>query len=79
MEIRINLVEVAAELAEKATIQQMHQQLVKSGLKIVDEHAVDLAVYEMDGDTTVYTEDAQEMFNNWYDYYFEFLESRKII
>ena len=63
MNISINILEVASELANI----QVHEKL---------QDTTEIYILENVEDTcTIYTETAQEIFNEWYDYYYEFLES----
>ena len=64
MDIKINIVEVASELAS----QELEENWSKS-----------IKIYNEDDDTqTSYTEEAQDIFNDLYDKYYDFLDSRKI-
>ena len=60
MEITVNLLEVASELAN----QIVHSRFLDDESFIYKEVA--------NGDT-VYTDHAQSLFNEWYDYYYDFL------
>jgi hypothetical protein len=62
MEIKINALEVACELATEATKNEM---LFVHG-SILEESEM----YVSDGENTeILTEEAQEVFNRWYDFY----------
>ena len=64
MDITINLLEVASELAHEIVC-----------AKFEDDAS---AIYDNATDTiTVYSEEAQELFNEWYDYYYNFLLNLK--
>ena len=63
MNISINILEVASELANI----QVHEKFENNNLKIY--------VWEEGTDCSTYTEIAQDVFNEWYDYYYTFLES----
>jgi len=62
MNISINILEVASELANI----QVHEKFNNDNSKIYENET---------DDVTVYTEEAQDAFNEWYDYYYGFLES----
>ena len=60
MEININLLEAASELAHEIVCAKFEDD--------------DSAIYESTTDTiTNYSEEAQDIFNEWYDYYYDFL------
>jgi len=60
MEININLLEAASEQADKIVFAKFEEY--------------DSASYESSTDTiTNYSEEAQDLFNEWYDYYYDFL------
>jgi hypothetical protein len=63
MNITINVIEVASELAEEIVC-----------AKFEDDESL---IYQETEDGTCYTEDAQELFNEWYDHYFNFLIDRQ--
>lgn len=64
--IYINEVEAASLLAEKATI----VELVNRGKY---ESEDDLYEEDEESGDTRYTEEAQDVFNDWYDYYYELI------
>jgi hypothetical protein len=65
MDITINLLEVASELAHEVVCAKFEDD--------------DNAIYESTTDTiTSYTEEAQDLFNEWYDHYYELLNNLKI-
>ena len=65
MEIKIDLLEVASELAHEVVC-----------AKFEDDDSV---IYESTTDTiTVYSEEAQDLFNEWYDHYYDLLINLKI-
>ena len=70
MKVEINLVEVASELAHNATADELVFENVYSEINSEED------LYEEDdnGDT-VYTEVAQDVFNNWYDYFYTVIEN----
>ena len=63
-EITINKIELASELASA---------------KLVKLHDMEMQIFEDsdDGETMVYTEDAQDIFNGYYDEYLTLIESCK--
>jgi hypothetical protein len=65
MDININLLEVASELAHQVVCAKFEDD--------------DTTIYQNTTDTvTSYTEEAQDLFNEWYDYYYELLFNLKI-
>jgi hypothetical protein len=63
-EIRVNILELASELA--------HKELVK-------DYSDSIVIYEDDqSGITHYTDEAQDVFNDLYDKYFTFVEQFKI-
>ena len=64
MEITINVIELSSELAEEMV-------KIKFNYKEND-------IYVEEDEEVKYTEQAQEIFNEWYDYYYDFLIERKI-
>lgn len=63
MEIKINILELASELA--------HQ-------KLMNEWSESIKIYKDDQDCTYYTEEAQDVFNEFYDDYLTLIETTKI-
>jgi hypothetical protein len=64
MEININLLETASELAHEVVCAKFEDD--------------DTAIYESTTDTiTSYTEEAQDLFNEWYDHYYDLLLNLK--
>jgi hypothetical protein len=60
MDININLLEVASELAHQVVCAKFEDD--------------DISIYQSTTDTvTSYTEEAQDLFNEWYDYYYDLL------
>ncbi len=60
MNININILEVASELAHKKLEEHFEFDANK--------------IYEwVSDDESRYTEEAQDLFNEWYDYYYDFL------
>jgi hypothetical protein len=60
MNININILEVASELAHKKIEEHFEFEANK--------------IYEwVSDDESRYTEEAQDLFNEWYDYYYDFL------
>ena len=64
MEITINVIELSCELAEEMVN-------VKFNYEEDD-------IYVEEDEELKYTEQAQEIFDEWYDYYYDFLIERKI-
>ena len=73
MEIKINLLEAASEIA--------HNQLVEEEFNSANyeqkQHAEE-SLLTLDGETTIYTEEAQDRFNTLYDEWFNRLLTYKI-
>ena len=67
--IKINLVEVASELA--------HNKL-KDVLFLSDEDEANDILYTYDGDTLIYKEEYQDMFNEYYDYFYTVIDNLKL-
>ena len=64
MDIKINIVEAASELAQ---------------LDLEENWSKSIKIYNEDDDSeTSYTEEAQNIFDNLYDKYYDFLDCRKI-
>lgn len=62
MEIKIDLLEAASELAHEVVCAKFEDD--------------DNAIYENTTDViTVYTEEAQDLFNEWYDHYYDLLNN----
>jgi hypothetical protein len=59
MEIRINLLEAASELAHEIVCAKFEDD--------------DNLIHMEDSDGIYYTEEAQEMFDEWYDHYYNLL------
>jgi hypothetical protein len=64
---KLNLVELASEIASVMLFNVTQQ----SGIK-----EEDLFEEENDGELTTYTEEAQDLFNKYYDEIYEFLEKQ---
>ena len=64
MEITINVIELSSELAEEMVNVKFNYE--KNN------------IYVEENEEIKYTEPAQEIFNEWYDYYYDFLIERKI-
>ena len=67
MDIKINLVEIASELANDRTFEEL-----------TSEYMGETEIYKTDSDVVEYTDYAQRVFNNWYDYYYNFINIYKI-
>jgi len=67
MDIKINLVEIASELANDRTFEELSS-----------EYMCEVDIYKSDSDVVEYTEYAQKVFDNWYDYYYDFINKYKI-
>lgn len=60
--VSVNQVELASELAHNSCINELYGH--------------DVFVEQSNGDT-IYTDEAQEVFNRWYDYYFDIINKIK--
>jgi replicative DNA helicase len=69
MNITINIIEVASELAEK----DLKRAFVECGYEVFPN-----GIVENQEGIDVYTEEAQEFFNRKYDYWFDFLLDQNI-
>ncbi len=67
MDIKIDLVELASELA----VDRVHEELTA-------EYLSDSDIYITDSDVVEYTEYGQKVFDGWYDYYYNFINKYKI-
>jgi len=67
MDIKINLVEIASELANDRMFEEL-----------TNEHLSESDIYKLDSDIVEYTDYAQRVFNSWYDYYYNFVNIYKI-
>jgi hypothetical protein len=65
MNITINILEVASELAERDLIKMDNKTIFPNGIYVETE------------DETSYTEEAQDIFNELYDEYYDFLLNLK--
>ncbi len=74
MNITINIIEVASRLADDDLMNMQNSALEK--------HPHDLpfpnGIVKEEDDVVVYTEEAQDMFNERYDYWFDFLLEQNI-
>ena len=75
MEIRINILEVASELADLAVRRELCDN---ESLEEGDGDWEKVYEHTEDGLSTCYTDKAQERFNVIYDYYFDMLDNLKI-
>ena len=67
MNIKINIVKIASELANDRTFEQLTSEYMGEG-----------DIYVKDDGTVEYTKYAQKIFDNWYDYYYNFINKYKI-
>lgn len=75
MEARINIVEASARFAESKV-----KEIFTNNNKEKTEEEIENLIYTKDeeNDTMIYTDSAQEKFNNWYDYFFDVLLNCKV-
>ncbi len=64
MEIRINIVEVASELAHDAMVKDAFNEEIIIGSQ-------DEVYVSVDEDELIYTDVCQEIFDKYYDYYYD--------
>jgi len=72
-EIKVNILQVASELAELDLIAEFNNTYKEKNEKEID----DLIWIEED-EILIYTEKAQDKFNEYYDFYYSFLENLAI-
>jgi hypothetical protein len=73
MNITINLLEVASELAHDSTVNEVLNPL--SDLQLINEDDM----WKTDeNENTIYKEEVQDIFNKWYDFYYDKLLNFKI-
>ena len=68
----INNVELASNLAHNAARDEMMSETSKGDFKINSEE--EMCIYDEDNDCLIYTEQVQEVFNRWYDFYYDEIE-----
>lgn len=70
MSVQINEVELATNLAEKATIDEiLHNEANKARFPNYKKET-DLIEYSEEDEMSVYKDDVQDVFNRWYDYFY---------
>ena len=69
MAVKINEVELASELAHAATV----DELVVNGMVYGSEDELFQSDGSDDEESTIYKEDVQNVFNGWYDYFYELI------
>ena len=70
--VEVNILELASELADSHTVQKFAETkgcTVKKFLEIYSNE-----VYAEGENCTFYTDEAQDVFNNYYDFYLDFIE-----
>jgi hypothetical protein len=67
MDVKVNIVELASELANDRTFEEL-----------TSEYMGEVEIYKTDSNVVEYTEYAQKVFNGWYDYYYSFIDKYKI-
>jgi len=67
MEIKINIVELASELANDAVYEY-----------IMSEYLSQSSIYKEESEVVEYTEYGQKIFDQWYDYYYNIINKYKI-
>lgn len=73
MEVRINVIEVASDLAHNAMLDEVMSPLYDGDtFAIVEEDVYD---YDEEGNST-YKEEFQDVFNRYYDYFFEMITNK---
>jgi len=67
MDIKVNIVELASELANERVFEEF----------LTGEQGFDY-IYKEDSDVVEYTAEAQKVFDDYYDYYYGFIDKYKI-
>jgi 3-hydroxyacyl-CoA dehydrogenase len=67
MNIKVNIVELASELANDRVYEQLTAEYIDES-----------TVYKTDSKIVEYTEFGQKLFDGWYDYYYNFINKYKI-
>jgi hypothetical protein len=67
MDIKVNIVELASELASDRVYEEL-----------TSEYMGEDDIYKKDSDVIEYTEYAQKVFDNWYDFYYGIIDKYKI-
>jgi hypothetical protein len=66
-DVKVNIVELASELANDRTYEQLHSEYLGED-----------DIYKQNSDVVEYTEYAQRVFDSYYDYYYNFVNKYKI-
>jgi hypothetical protein len=67
MDIKVNIVELASELANDRVYEQL-----------TSEYMGEAEIYKTNSKIIEYTEYGQKVFDGWYDYYYNFINKYKI-
>lgn len=80
IEIKINVVEASSELASLRTKEVMELRLKERlGVKHLSDKDIETYMYVKESkDSFIYTDEAQDVFNSYYDMYYEILTNSKI-
>jgi hypothetical protein len=78
MNITINIIEVASELADKDLMDMQNSALEKNPHDLPFPNGIVKEIVEDGHEIVVYTDEAQEMFNDRYDYWFDFLLDQNV-
>jgi hypothetical protein len=73
--VTVNILELSSEIANKRLI-QLYEQFYPS--KTIDEIENMIMIEDLDNGTFIYTEHAQDLFNQLYDEYFTLIENLAI-
>ena len=73
-EIKINILEVSSTLANT----KLFEYYKRNNYSLSQDELEDLILVEDEEGVLVYTEDAQDLFNNFYDEYYSILENLEI-
>lgn len=77
MNIEINILELASDLAHERAMEEMIDEghiTDNDGMWTLDQDSEE----DGSGECYVYTSEAQDVFNRWYDYYYSKIEECKI-
>jgi hypothetical protein len=78
MNITINIIEVASRLADDDLMNMQNSALEKHPHDLPFPNGIVKEIVEDGQEIVVYTEEAQDMFNERYDYWFDFLLEQNI-
>lgn len=74
--VTINIVELASELADRKITQLQNDSLKKDSLNPLFPNGI--VKEDEETETIMYTEEAQDVFNEWYDYFYDLILTTKV-